>query len=112
MKNLFSLLVQQVYTQLGAISKNIKISAAALLPSYKKHLAEEEELIMMAEQHKMRSQLAAQFIPFFWLIARILTFRNKKYRILTFRDKKYRILTFCDKTELYSTVLQQNMLKM
>ena len=47
MKNPFSLLVQQVYTQLGAISKNIKISTAALLPSYKKHLAEEEELIMM-----------------------------------------------------------------
>ena len=108
MKNPFSLLVQQVYTQLGAISKNIKISAAALLPSYKKHLAEEEELIMMAEQHKMRSQLAAQFMPFFRLIARILTFRDKKYRILTFRDKKYRILTFCDKTELYLTVLQQN----
>ena len=108
MKNLFSLLVHQVYTQLGAISKNIKISAAALLPSYKKHLAEEEELIMMAEQHKMRSQLAAQFMPFFRLIARILTFRDKKYRILTFRDKKYRILTFCDKTELYLTVLQQN----
>ena len=46
----------------------------------------------------MRSQLAAQFMPFFRLIA----------RILTFRDKKYRILTFCDKTELYLTVLQQN----
>ena len=61
-----------------------------------------------AEQHKMRSQLAAQFMPFFRLIARILTFRDKKYRILTFRDKKYRILTFCDKTELYLTVLQQN----
>ena len=60
------------------------------------------------EQHKMRSQLAAQFMPFFRLIARILTFRDKKYRILTFRDKKYRILTFCDKTELYLTVLQQN----
>ena len=56
----------------------------------------------------MRSQLAAQFMPFFRLIARILTFRDKKYRILTFRDKKYRILTFCDKTELYLTVLQQN----
>ena len=51
-----------------------------------------------AEQHKMRSQLASQFMPFFRLIA----------RILTFRDKKYRILTFCDKTELYLTVLQQN----
>ena len=50
------------------------------------------------EQHKMRSQLAAQFMPFFRLIA----------RILTFRDKKYRILTFCNKTELYLTVLQQN----
>ena len=56
----------------------------------------------------MRSQLAAQFMPFFWLIARILTFCDKKYRILTFRDKKYRILTFRDKTELYLTVLQQN----
>ena len=43
---------------------------------------------------------------------RILTFRDKKYRILTFRDKKCGILTFRDKTELYSTVLQQNMLKM
>ena len=29
-------------------------------------------------------------------------------RILTFRDKKYRILTFRDKTESYLTVLQQN----
>ena len=56
----------------------------------------------------MRSQLASQFMPFFRLIARILTFRDKKYRILTFRDKKYRILTYCDKTELYLTVLQQN----
>ena len=56
----------------------------------------------------MRSQLAVQFMPFFRLIARILTFRDKKNRILTFRDKKYRILTFCDKTELYLTVLQQN----
>ena len=46
----------------------------------------------------MRSQLTAQFMPFFRLIA----------RILTFCDKKYRILTFCDKTELYLTVLQQN----
>ena len=53
----------------------------------------------------MRSQLAAQFMPFFRLIPRILTFRDKKYRILTFRDKKYRILTFCNKTELYLTVL-------
>merc|ERR1712172_394483 len=60
------------------------------------------------EQHKMRSQLTAQFMPFFRLIARILTFRNRKYRILTFCDKKFRILTFCDKTELYLTVLQQN----
>ena len=42
------------------------------------------------------------------LIARILTFRDKKYRILTFRDKKYRILTFRDKTESYLTVFQQN----
>ena len=62
----------------------------------------------MAEQHKMRSQLTAQFMPFFRLIARILTFRDRKYRILTFCDKKFRILTFCDKTELYLTVLQQN----
>ena len=46
----------------------------------------------------MRSQLAAQFMPFFRLIA----------HILTFRDKKYRILMFCDKTKLYLTVLQQN----
>ena len=61
-----------------------------------------------AEQHKMRSQLTAQFMPFFRLIARILTFRDRKYRILTFCDKKFRILTFCDKTELYLTVLQQN----
>ena len=60
------------------------------------------------EQHKMRCQLTAQFMPFFRLIAGILTFRDKKYRILRFRDKKYRILTFCDKTELYLTVLQQN----
>ena len=45
---------------------------------------------------------------FFRLIARILTFRDKKYRMLTFRDKKYRILTFRDKTESYLTVLQQN----
>merc|ERR1712055_909741 len=56
----------------------------------------------------MRCQLAEQFLPFFWIIARIFTFRDKEYRILTFRDKKYRILTFCDKTELYLTVLQQN----
>ena len=47
-----------------------------------------------AEQHKMRSQLTAQFMPFFRLIARILTFCDKKYRILTFRDKKYRISYF------------------
>ena len=46
----------------------------------------------------MRSQLAAQFMPFFWLTAHILTFRDKKYRIFTFRNK----------TELYLTVLQQN----
>ena len=77
---------------------------------------------------KMRSRLGTQFMAFFWLIARILTFRDKKYRILTFRDKKfhiltfrnkkyriltfhdkkYRILTFCDKTESYLTALQQN----
>ena len=60
------------------------------------------------EQHKMRSQLAAQFMPFFRLIARIFYISRQKYRILTFRDEKYRILTFCDKTELYLTVLQQN----
>ena len=46
----------------------------------------------------MRSRLAAQFMTFFRLIA----------RILTFRDKKYCSLTFCDKTELNLTVLQQN----
>ena len=77
---------------------------------------------------KMRSRLGTQFIAFFRLIARILTFRDKKYHILTFRDKKYRILTFHnkkyrilmfhnkkyrilklrDKTESYLTVLQQN----
>ena len=67
---------------------------------------------------KMRSRLGTQFMAFFQLIARILTFcdkkyrilafRDKKYRILTFRDKKYRILTFRDKTESYLTVLQQN----
>ena len=51
-----------------------------------------------AEQHKMLSQLAAQIMPFFRLMARNLTFRDKKYRILTFRDK----------TELYLAVLQQN----
>ena len=56
------------------------------------------DIHVFTEQHKMRSQLAAQFMPFFRL----------KARILTFRDKKYRILTFCDKTELYLTVLQQN----
>ena len=44
----------------------------------------------------------------FQLIARILTFRDKKYRILMFRDKKYHNLTLGDKTELYLTVLQQN----
>ena len=57
---------------------------------------------------KMRSRLGTQFMAFFWLIARILTFRDKKYRILTFRDKKYRILTFRNKTESYLTVLQQH----
>ena len=56
----------------------------------------------------MRSQLTAQFMQFFRLIAHILTFRDKKYHILTFCNKKYHILTFCDKTELYLTVLQQN----
>ena len=55
-------------------------------------------ICVYSEQHKMRSQLAAQFMPFFRLIARTLTFRDKKYRILTFRDK----------TELYITVLQLN----
>ena len=44
----------------------------------------------------------------FRLIARILTFRDKKYCILTFRDKKYCILMFRDKTDSYLTVLQQN----
>ena len=56
----------------------------------------------------MRSQLTAQFMPFFRLIAHLLTFCDKKYHILTFCNKKYHILTFCDKTELYLTVLQQN----
>ena len=36
---------------------------------------------------KMRSWLGTQFMAFFWLIARILTFRDKKYRMLTFRQK-------------------------
>ena len=31
--------------------------------------------------------LGTQFLAFFRLIARILTFCDKKYRILTFRDK-------------------------
>ena len=48
----------------------------------------------------------------FRLIARILSFRNKKYRILMFCDKKYRILMFCNKTELYLTVLQQTILRL
>ena len=60
------------------------------------------ESLVSSEQDKIRSQLVAQFMPFFRLIPRILTFRNKKYRILMFRDK----------TESHSTVLQQNMLKM
>ena len=47
---------------------------------------------------KMLSRLGTQFMAFFRLIARILTFRDKKYHILTFRDK----------TESYLTVLQQN----
>ena len=49
-----------------------------------------------------------EFMPFFRLIARILTLHAKKYGILTFRDKKYRILRFRDKTESYLTALQQN----
>ena len=57
---------------------------------------------------KMRSRLGTQFMAFFRLIARILTFRDKNYRMLTFRDIKYRILTFRDKTGSYLTVLQQN----
>ena len=48
---------------------------------------------------KMRSQLAARFMPF--------SSAHSAY-ILTFCDKKYSILTFRDKTELYLTVLQQN----
>ena len=73
---------------------------------------------VVSELIKMQSQLVAQFMPFFRLIAHILTFRDKKYRILMFRDKMYRILKFCnkkyciltfrDKTESYLTVLQQN----
>ena len=42
---------------------------------------------------KMRSRLGTQFMAFFRLIARILTFRDKKYRILTFRDKTESYLT-------------------
>ena len=53
---------------------------------------------MSPEQIKMHSQLVAKFMPFFRLIARILTLRAKKYRILRFRDK----------TESYLTALQQN----
>ena len=73
---------------------------------------------MHPEQQKRLSQLVEQFMPFFWPIARILMFCDKKYRIFTFCDKKYRILTFCNKkyhilrfrdnTETYLTVLQQN----
>ena len=33
--------------------------------------------MVQSEQHKMRSQLTAQFMPFFRLIARILTFDNQ-----------------------------------
>ena len=44
------------------------------------------------------SSLSAHFKPFFQLIA----------RILTFRDRKYHILRFCTKTVLYVIVLQQN----
>ena len=62
--------------------------------------------LTLPELIKMRSQLVAQFMPFFRLIARILTLRDKKYSILMFRDKKCRILTFRDKTELYSTVFK------
>ena len=42
---------------------------------------------MSAGLIKMRSRLGTQFLAFFRLIARILTFCDKKYRILTFRDK-------------------------
>ena len=84
---------------------------------------------LSSEQEKMRSQLVAQFMPFFRLIARILMFCDNKYRILMFCDKKYSILMFHDKkkrismfrdkkkknvltirdkTESCSTVLQQS----
>ena len=63
-------------------------------------------MFVTAERQKMQSQLEAQYMPFFWLIA--LTFCDKKYRISTHCDKKYCILTISNKTELYSTVLQQD----
>ena len=55
----------------------------------------------MTEQDKMWSWLSAHFQPFFFqLIA----------RILTFRDRKYHILRFCTKTVLWCVCdfLQQN----
>ena len=58
-------------------------------------------MLYISQLIKMRSQLIAQFMPFFRLIAHILTFRDKKYRILTFCDKKWGIFTFRDKTESY-----------
>ena len=48
----------------------------------------------------MRSQLVAQFMPFFRLIAHILTFCDKKYRILTFRDKSTVFQRFATKQSL------------
>ena len=53
-------------------------------------------------------RLIARILTFCDKKYRILAFRDKKYSILTFRDKKYSILTFRDKTESYLTVLQQN----
>ena len=51
-----------------------------------------------AEWEKVWSRLSSHLQPFFQLIARILTFFDKKYRILTRRDKR----------ESYLIVLQQN----
>ena len=64
---------------------------------------------VQSERDKMWSRLAAHICHFFRLTARNPVFRDKKCRILMFCDKKCRILTFRDKTELYSTVLRQNM---
>ena len=44
---------------------------------------------------KMRSRLGTQFMAFFWLKARILTFRDKKYRILKFCDKRPLLYSKC-----------------